>query len=107
MGADGMWARLAAICGGGALALSATGANAQPAPAGPTPTAGDFVIKDFHFAGEKVLPELRIHYTTFGAPHRDAAGHVDNAVLVMHGTGGAGGRHTPPPLTRALTAPPP
>jgi len=28
--------------------------------------------------------------STLGALHRDAAGHVDNAVLVLHGTGGSG-----------------
>ena len=33
---------------------------------------------------------LRLHYTTLGAPTRDAAGHVNNAVIVMHGTTGSG-----------------
>jgi homoserine O-acetyltransferase len=58
----------------------------------PLPPAqeGDFVIRDFHFRSGESLPELRIHYTTFGAPRRDAAGHVTNAVLIMHGTGGDG-----------------
>jgi homoserine O-acetyltransferase len=60
------------------------------APPGPTPQSGDFVIRDFHFQSGETLPELRLHYTTFGTPHRNAAGHVDNAVLIMHGTGGAG-----------------
>src|SRR6202041_1934066 len=27
-------------------------------------------------------------YLTLGTPHRNAAGHVDNAVLLLHGTGG-------------------
>jgi len=57
---------------------------------GPTPTEGDFVIKDFRFQSGETLPELRLHYWTFGAPHRDASGHVDNAMLIMHGTGGSG-----------------
>ncbi len=35
------------------------------------------------------MRNLRLHYVTLGAPHRDAAGHVDNAVLILHGTGGA------------------
>ena len=84
---------LTAICAGAALTLTAIPALAQPAPpaaVGPTPTAGDFTMKDFHFADGGTLPELRLHYTTFGAPHRSADGHVDNAVLIMHGTGGAG-----------------
>jgi len=38
----------------------------------------------------EVLPELRIHYRTIGTPKRDASGIVRNAVLIGHGTGGAG-----------------
>ena len=56
----------------------------------PAPHEGDYVAKDFHFKDGSTLPELRLHYRTIGQPHRNAAGHVDNAVLIMHGTGGAG-----------------
>ena len=52
---------------------------------------GDFVMRDFHFADGSVLPELRIHYVTLGAPRRDASGTVRNAVLILHGTTGNGG----------------
>jgi homoserine O-acetyltransferase len=75
------------------LTLAGAPALAQPAAApspGPAPREGDFVIRDFHFQSGESLPELRIHYTTFGAPKRDAAGHVTNAVLILHGTGGSG-----------------
>jgi homoserine O-acetyltransferase len=48
------------------------------------------VVRDFRFAGGETLPELRLHYRTLGRPRRDAAGVVRNAVLVLHGTGGAG-----------------
>jgi homoserine O-acetyltransferase len=78
-------------------------APTAPAPAAPPATAeaprpiggvmpvpGDFKIKDFAFTGGDKLPELRIHYMTLGTARRDAAGHVTNAVLVMHGTGGSG-----------------
>lgn len=75
---------------GAAPASAAPVAPAPPVAAGPTPTSGDFVIRDFRFHTGETLPELRLHYTTFGKPHRDAAGHVDNAVLILHGTGGAG-----------------
>jgi homoserine O-acetyltransferase len=51
---------------------------------------GDYVIRDFHFASGETLPELRLHYTALGKPHRDAQGKVDNAVLILHGTGGSG-----------------
>ena len=53
-------------------------------------TEADYVIRDFRFASGETLPELRIHYTTLGHPHRSAAGTVDNAVLMLHGTTGSG-----------------
>ena len=65
------------------LLLAATAAFAQP-------KEGDYVAKDFTFHGGEKLAELRLHYTTLGEPKRDAAGHVRNAVLIMHGTGGTG-----------------
>jgi homoserine O-acetyltransferase/O-succinyltransferase len=49
---------------------------------------GTYVIKDFHFGSGESLPELKLHYLTLGQPHRDAAGHTDNVVLLLHGTGG-------------------
>jgi len=51
----------------------------------------DFVIRDFHFRSGEILPELKIHYVTLGVPQRDAGGHVSNAVLLLHGTGGSSG----------------
>ena len=80
-----------------ACALSAfMGVSSAAAPAGAPGAKGappietDFVIRDFHFASGESLPELRVHYTTLGNIHRDAHGRVDNAVLIMHGTGGSG-----------------
>ena len=52
-------------------------------------TESDFVIRDFHFRTGETLPELKIHYVTLGVPQRDASGHVSNAVLLLHGTGGS------------------
>jgi homoserine O-acetyltransferase len=51
---------------------------------------GDFVAKEFKFRDSSVLPELKLHYRTFGKPQRDASGRVTNAVLLLHGTGGTG-----------------
>jgi len=66
-------------------------AGRASAPAQTWPTdEGDFIVHDFHFRDGETLPELRLHYTTLGAPQRDASGHVTNAVLIMHGTGGTG-----------------
>ena len=70
-----------AMLGGGGSA------GAQPALATQN---GDFVVKAFRFHTGEVLPELRLHYTTLGAAHRGTDGRVDNAVLVLHGTGGDG-----------------
>jgi len=71
------------------LAMAGAALAADP-PTAPQPQEGDFLIHDFHFASGETLPELRLHYTTFGAPRRNAAGRVTNAVLIMHGTGGSG-----------------
>ncbi|HXW74238.1 MAG TPA: alpha/beta fold hydrolase [Steroidobacteraceae bacterium] len=57
----------------------------------PAPVEGDYVVRDFHFTSGESLPQLRIHYRTFGKPRADARGVVRNAVLIMHGTGGSGG----------------
>jgi homoserine O-acetyltransferase/O-succinyltransferase len=51
---------------------------------------GDYVIQNFHFRSAEMLPQLRLHYRTLGQPMRDAQGHVSNAVLILHGTGGTG-----------------
>lgn len=50
--------------------------------------SGTFVIHNFRFETGETLPGLRLHYLTLGTPHRDAEGHTDNAVLLLHGTGG-------------------
>lgn len=50
---------------------------------------GDFIIRDFHLRSGETLPELKIHYATVGVAFRDASGHVSNAVLLLHGTGGS------------------
>jgi homoserine O-acetyltransferase len=59
---------------------------------GQTPTytgnPGDYIAHDFHFGSGESLLELKLHYLTLGAPHRNASGHVDNAILLLHGTGG-------------------
>jgi homoserine O-acetyltransferase len=65
---------------------TARGAGAPPS----RPLEGDYVIHDFHFASGETMPELRLHYTYFGKPRKDAQGRVVNAVLIMHGTGGSG-----------------
>ena len=66
------------------------GALAAGVPVTPAPTEADFVLKNFRFGTGEILPELRVHYRTIGAPRRDSKGSVANAVLVLHGTTGTG-----------------
>ena len=49
---------------------------------------GTVTLPNFRFGTGETLPELKLHYLTLGSPHRNAAGHVDNAILLLHGTGG-------------------
>ena len=68
--------------------LSMVATNAQ-APASAWLTQdGTYIIKNFRFGSGESLPELKLHYLTLGKPHKDAQGHTDNAVLLLHGTGG-------------------
>jgi homoserine O-acetyltransferase/O-succinyltransferase len=56
----------------------------------PKPDESDAVLKEFKFSSGETLPELRIHYRTLGKPAVGKDGKVVNAVLILHGTGGAG-----------------
>jgi homoserine O-acetyltransferase len=70
------------------LAPAAT-PSAPQTPAVTWPTVDHVtVLKDFRFGTGETLPQLKLHYLTLGTPHRNAAGHVDNAILLLHGTGG-------------------
>ncbi len=71
-------------------AQTMTSGQAPNGPAGPAYTGapGDYIAHNFRFGTGETLPELKLHYLTLGTPHRNAAGRVDNAVLLLHGTGG-------------------
>jgi homoserine O-acetyltransferase len=84
-----------------ATLLLAAAAHSQtmsmPAPTPPAPQAqptkwptadGLITLPNFRFGTGETIPELKLHYLTLGTPHRNASGHVDNAVLLLHGTGG-------------------
>jgi homoserine O-acetyltransferase len=80
-----------------ALAISASVLFACPAIAQPSGGAACprharvyFVARDFRFGTGETLPSRNLHYRTIGTPQRDASGVVRNAVLILHGTGGAG-----------------
>lgn len=84
------------------LIVCATCMVAQNAP---TSIEGDFVVQDFHFRSGEVLPSLRLHYTTFGTPKRDASGRVTNAVMILHGTTGSGKQFVSPQFAGVLFGP--
>jgi homoserine O-acetyltransferase len=63
-----------------ALAFSAGLTHAADPSA---PREGTWVVRDFRFHTGEVLPELRLHYTTVGAP-------TGEPVLILHGTTGSG-----------------
>ena len=68
----------------------------------PTPTEGDYTIRDFKFTSGETLPELRLHYRTLGKPEKDAQGKTTNAVLIMHGTTGSGAQFIRPEFAGEL-----
>lgn len=78
--------RFLATLGGLAVLALAPGAAAQSSF---TPAEGDFRASNVPVAGQ-VLPELVMHYRTLGQPRRGPDGRVENAILLLHGTGGSG-----------------
>src|SRR6476661_6267799 len=87
-----------------ALAALAAQPAVPPAKAWPT-REGDVTLANFRFRDGESLPSVRIHYTTLGAPHRNAAGQIDNAVMVLHGTGGDGHQFLRPQFADELYGP--
>jgi len=69
------------------------------------PTEGNFLAHDFKFRSGEQMAELRLHYRTLGQPARDAAGHITNAVLLLHGTGGSGQQFLSPQFADELFGP--
>lgn len=103
------------------LSLLALIAAQAPAPAAPhaSPTAApmaattprwpikeaDVVLRGFRFQNGERIDALRIHYTTLGTPHRGPDGQIDNAVMVLHGTGGTGQQFLAPQFADVLYGP--
>ena len=64
----------------------------------PPPKEGDWFAKDFRFHTGEVMPELRVHYTTVGAPSGEP-------VVMLHGTTGSGTGMLSPTLAGELFGP--
>src|SRR5512147_2280482 len=86
------------------LAFALQGAPVAP-PSPWTPVEGDFVARDVTFQSGEHLDQVRIHYATLGAPHRNRRGEIDNVVLLLHGTGGTGRQFLSPQFADELFGP--
>lgn len=74
-----MHAAASALGRGLCLAAILLASMLAPAAEPPSTQEGDWVVRNFRFHTGEVLPELRIHYTTVGAP-------TGEPVLILHGT---------------------
>ena len=94
---------LCLLLAGGCTALGQN--QTRPPRNYPVPVEGDYVIQNFHFRSGESLPELKMHYRTIGTLTRDASGVANNAVLIGHGTGGAGTSLLNPTFANVLFGP--
>jgi homoserine O-acetyltransferase len=83
-----------AACYAGLYLVTQTGFAADY----PAPQQGTWVVKDFRFHTQEVLPELRLNYTTVGAP-------TGEPVLILHGTTGSGAAMLSPAFAGELFGP--
>jgi homoserine O-acetyltransferase len=72
--------------------------QATQAPGYPAPKEGDWIAKDFRFHTGEIMPELRLHYTTVGAPSGEP-------VVILHGTTGSGTAMLSPTFAGELFGP--
>jgi len=77
-------------------------ANIASAADYPPAVEADYTIHNFKFASGETLPELRIHYRTFGKIDKDDQGKTRNAILIMHGTTGSGAQFIRPEFAGEL-----
>jgi homoserine O-acetyltransferase len=64
----------------------------------PAPEEGDWIARDFRFHTGEVISELRVHYTTIGAP-------TGEPVLILHGTTQSGAAMLSPAFAGELFGP--
>lgn len=62
-------------------------------------------VPGFTFHDGGAVADLKLYYRTLGAPHRGADGEIDNAVLLLHGTGGEGSDFLLPSFAEPLFGP--
>lgn len=89
-----------------ALALQASPAVVPPAaPPQWQTTEADFIAHNVRFGTGETMADVRIHYATLGRSHRNAHGDIDNAVMLLHGTGGTGHQFLAPQFANELFGP--
>jgi homoserine O-acetyltransferase/O-succinyltransferase len=77
--------------------IVALGGAAQAADF-PAPKSGSWIARDFKFHSGEVMAELKLHYTTVGAP-------TGEPVLMLHGTTGSGAGMLTPAFAGELFGP--
>jgi pimeloyl-ACP methyl ester carboxylesterase len=80
------------------VVVSLVGLGGAAAEDYPQPKEADWVARDFRFHTGEVMPELRVHYTTVGAPSGEP-------VVVLHGTTGSGAGMLSPAFAGELFGP--
>ena len=66
---------------------------------------GAFDIANFRFHDGETIGTLHLHYLTLGTLHCDSQGHAENAILLLHGTGGSARSLLAPQFAKALFGP--
>ncbi len=87
------WRRRALACASLLLIVSAACAADLPLQ-----KEGDWIVHDFRFHDGTVLPDLRLHYTTLGAP-------TGEPVVILHGTSQSGSAMLAAPFAGQLFGP--
>jgi len=96
----------------GSASAQSTSSSAASGPASPwdqrvnaDAIQADAWFQNYKFRSGGTLERLKIHYATLGTPHRNAKGDIDNAVLVLHWTGGDSRSILSPTFTQAFFNP--
>ncbi|MBV7267009.1 alpha/beta fold hydrolase [Erythrobacter ani] len=62
-------------------------------------------LEDFTFDTGETLPSIAMHALTLGTPRRNADGEIENAVMLLHGTGGQASSLLRPQFADAMFGP--
>ena len=90
-----------------ALSFALQASSLAPSPDPPSrwrPAEADFIARNVRFATGETMAQVRIHYATLGRAHRNRDGEIDNAIMLLHGTGGTGHQFLAPQFADELFA---